>query len=69
MLSTTLITSVSSAWLSSAIGATISLSHPEERRAERIKLIIDLYPHKSGEELAGELIEDLYKDAGDKLTK
>ena len=38
-----------------------------KRRIERIKLIIKLYPHKQGEELAGQLIEDLINDAGDKL--
>ena len=40
-----------------------------KRRIERIKLIIKMYPHKHGEELAGELIEDLTKDAGDELVE
>lgn len=39
------------------------------RRIERTKLICNLYPHKTGEELAGELNEDLIKDAGDKLKE
>jgi len=38
-----------------------------KRRLERIDLIIKLYPHKSGEELAGQLKEDLMNDAGEKL--
>jgi len=33
-----------------------------KRRLERIDLIINLYPHKSGKELAGELKEDLLND-------
>jgi len=38
-----------------------------ERRIERTKMIIQMYPHKHGEELAGQLNEDLINDAGDKL--
>lgn len=38
-----------------------------KRRIDRTKLIIKLYPHKHGEELAGQLNEDLIKDAGEKL--
>ena len=38
-----------------------------KRRIERIKLCIKLYPHKHGDELAGELIADLLNDAGDDL--
>ena len=40
-----------------------------ERRIERIKLIINLYPHKKGEELAAQLIEDLINDSGKKLLE
>jgi len=36
-----------------------------KRRLERIDLIIKLYPHKSGKELAGELKEDLLNELGD----
>ena len=38
-----------------------------QRRIERIKLVIKLYPHKHGEELTGQLIEDLLNDAGKEL--
>jgi len=38
-----------------------------KRRIERTKMIIKMYPHKSGEELAGQLNEDLINDAEDKL--
>ena len=40
-----------------------------KRRIERIKLIINLYPYKKGEELAAQLIEDLIEDAGKKLLE
>ena len=40
-----------------------------KRRLERIDLIIKLYPHKSGEELAGQLKEDLMNDAGKELIE
>jgi len=39
------------------------------RRLERIDLIIKLYPHKSGKELAGQLKEDLMNDAGSNLIE
>ena len=38
------------------------------RRIERTKLICRLYSHKQGNELAGELNEDLMKDIGEKLA-
>jgi len=38
-----------------------------KRRLERIDLIINLYPHKSGKELAGELKEDLLNDVKIKI--
>ena len=38
-----------------------------KQRIERIRLIIKMYPHKQGEELAGELVEDLLSNAGEKL--
>jgi len=38
-----------------------------KRRLERIDLIIKMYPHKKGKELAGQLKEDLMNDAGKDL--
>ena len=38
-----------------------------KRRIERTRLICKLYSHKKGEELAGEINEDLIKDVGNKL--
>ena len=58
-------------WDEESIGKfQISLGDVKEfikRRIERTILICKLYPHKSSEELAGELNEDLIKDAGEKL--
>ena len=39
-----------------------------QRRLKRIDLIIKLYPHKSGKELAGQLKEDLMNDVGEELS-
>lgn len=46
---------------------TIYVKEFIKKRLERIDLIIKMYPHKSGEELAGQLKEDLMNDAGEKL--
>ena len=48
---------------------TLDVKEFIKRRFERIDLIIKLYPHKSGEELAGQLKEDLMDDAGEELVK
>ena len=51
------------------LNAMVNIKFKEliKRRLERIDLIIQLYSHKKGKELAGELKEDLMNDVGGKL--
>ncbi len=53
--------------ISGGIIPTTDIKDFIRRRLERTKMIIKMYPHKHGEELAGQLNEDLMNDAGSEL--